>query len=179
MHLGHIRPMLFIDRDKLPPQVLGEIGHLACHPDLAVVDAPPVDMPAGIAQQEHAGRKTSHDGYEQHPECGLFVRQDRADPMLRVFLPEGQRNGPGEAGLVAQVQERGGVACGIRPPKGTDHGLVRGGLKVSSEEVVRKPENGVEPVETECDIGQGLRQIVPAADVGLLVEQNIAPVGFR
>ena len=77
------------------------------------------------------------------------------------------------------MQERGGVACCVRPPKRADHGLVRGGLKVSSEEVVRKPENGVEPVETECDIGQRLRQVVPAADVGLLMEQNIAPVRFR
>ena len=99
--------------------------------------------------------------------------------MLRVFLPEGQRNGPGEAGLVAQVQERGGVACCIRPPKGTDHGLVRGGLNIPAKEVVRKPENGIEPVETQSDIGQGFRQIVPAADVSLLMEQNIAPVGFR
>lgn len=77
------------------------------------------------------------------------------------------------------MQERGGVACGVRPPKGTDHGLVRGSLKVSSEEVVRKPENGIEPVEAERDIGQGFCQVVPAADVGLLMEQNIAPVGFR
>ena len=99
--------------------------------------------------------------------------------MLRVFLPEGQRNGPGEAGLVAQVQERGGVACCIRPPKRADHSLVRGGLNVSAKKMVRKPENGIEPVEAERDIGQGLRQVVPAADVGLLMEQDVAPVGFR
>ena len=139
----------------------------------------PVDMPAGIAPQEHAGRKTSHDGYEQHPERGLFVGQHRADAMLGVLLPKGQGDGLGEAGLVAQVQERGGVACCIRPPKGTDHGLVRGSLNVSSEEVVRKPENGVEPVETERDIGQRLRQVVPAADVGLLMQENIAPLLLR
>ena len=77
------------------------------------------------------------------------------------------------------MQERGGVACCIRPPKGTDHGLVRGGLKVSAKKMVRKPENGIEPVEAEGDIGQGLRQIVPAADVGLLVQEDVAPVGFR
>ena len=35
--------------------------------------------------------------------------------MLGIFLPKGQGNGLGEAGLVAQVQERGGVACGVRP----------------------------------------------------------------
>ena len=99
--------------------------------------------------------------------------------MLGIFLPKGQGNGLGEAGLVAQVQERGGVTGGVRPPKGADHGLVRGGLKVSSEEVVRKPENGVEPVEAEREIRQGFRQVVPAADVSLLMEQNIAPVGFR
>ena len=99
--------------------------------------------------------------------------------MLRVFLPEGQRNGPGEAGLVAQVQERGGVAGGIRPPKRADHSLVCGGLNVPAEEMIGKPENGIEPVETECDIGQGFRQVVPAADVGLLMEQDVAPVGFR
>ena len=99
--------------------------------------------------------------------------------MLRVFLPEGQRNGLGEAGLVAQVQERGGVAGRVRPPKRADHGLVRGSLKVSSEEVVRKPENGIKPVEAEREIGQGFRQVVPAADVGLLMEQDITPVGFR
>ena len=52
-------------------------------------------------------------------------------------------------------------------------------LNVSSEKVVGKPEDGIEPVETECEIGQGFCQIVPAADVGLLMEQNIAPVGFR
>ena len=34
-------------------------------------------------------------------------------------------------------------------------------------------------METECDIGQRLRQVVPAADVGLLVEQDVAPVRFR
>ena len=99
--------------------------------------------------------------------------------MLRVFLPEGQGDGLGEAGLVAQVQERGGVACGVRPPKRTDHGLVRGGLNVPAKEMVRKPENGIEPVEAEREIRQGFRQVVPAADVGLLMEQNIAPVGFR
>ena len=77
------------------------------------------------------------------------------------------------------MQERGGVACCIRPPKGTDHGLVRGGLNVSAQKMVRKPENGVEPVEAEREIRQGFRQVVPAADVGLLMEQDIAPVGFR
>ena len=99
--------------------------------------------------------------------------------MLGIFLSKGQGNGLGEAGLVAQVQERGGVACCIRPPKGTDHGLVRGGLNVSAKKMVRKPEDRIEPVETERDIGQGFCQIVPAADVGLLVEQDVAPVGFR
>ena len=44
---------------------------------------------------------------------------------------------------------------------------------------LRKKNDGDEPVETERDIGQRFRQIVPAADVGLLMEQNIAPVGFR
>ena len=87
--------------EVFPPQVLGQVGHLARHPDLAVVDAPPVDMPAGIAQQEHAGRETSHDGYEQHPERGLFVRQHRTDAVLGILLPEGQGDGLGEAGLVA------------------------------------------------------------------------------
>ena len=99
--------------------------------------------------------------------------------MLRVFLPEGQRNGLGEAGLVAQVQERGGVACGVRPPKRTDHGLVRGGLNVPAEEMIGQPQDRVEPVEAQGDIGQRFCQVVPAADVGLFVEQNIAPIRFR
>ena len=77
------------------------------------------------------------------------------------------------------MQERGGVTGGVRSPKRADHGLVRGSLNVSAKKMVGQPEDGIEPVETECDIGQGLRQIVPAADVGLLMEQNIAPVGFR
>ena len=132
-----------------------------------------------VGQKQNAQHHAGHDGNENDPERRFLIRQHRADPMLRVLLPKGQRDGLGEAGLVAQVQERGGVACGVRPPKGTDHGLVRGSLKVSSEEVVRKPENGIEPVEAERDIGQGFRQIVPAADVSLLMEQNIAPVGFR
>ena len=80
---------------------------------------------------------------------------------------------------MAQVQERGGVACCIRPPKGTDHGLVRGGLNVPAEEMIGQPQDRVEPVEAQGDIGQRLRQVVPAADVSLLMEQNIAPVGFR
>ena len=80
---------------------------------------------------------------------------------------------------MAQVQERGGVACCIRPPKGTDHGLVRGGLNVPAEEMIGQPQDRVEPVEAQGDIGQRFRQIVPAADVGLLMEQDVAPVGFR
>ena len=76
------------------------------------------------------------------------------------------------------MQERGGVACGVRPPKGTDHGLVRGGLNVPAKKVVGQPENGIEPVEAERDIGQGFCQVVPAADVGLLMEQDVAPVWF-
>ena len=77
------------------------------------------------------------------------------------------------------MQERGGVACCVRPPKRVDHGLVCGGLNVPAKKMVRKPEDGVKPVETECDIGQRLRQIVPTADVSLLMEQDVAPVGFR
>ena len=77
------------------------------------------------------------------------------------------------------MQERGGVARCIRPPKRADHGLVRGGLNVPAEEMIGQPENGIEPVEAERDIGQGFRQVVPAADVGLFVEQNIAPIRFR
>ena len=99
--------------------------------------------------------------------------------MLGIFLPKGQGDGLGEAGLVAQVEQSGGVACRVRSTKRADHGLVRGGLNVSAKKMVRKPEDGIEPVETERDIGQGFRQVVPAADVGLLMEQNIAPVGFR
>ena len=99
--------------------------------------------------------------------------------MLGILLPKGQGDGLGEAGLVAQVEQSGGITGGVRSTKRADHGLVRGGLNVSSEKVVGKPENGIEPVEAECDIGQGLRQIVPAADVGLFMEQDVAPVGFR
>ena len=85
----------------------------------------------------------------------------------------------GEAGLVAQVEQSGGVTGGVRPAKRADHGLVRGGLNVPAKKMVRKPEDGVEPVETQREIRQGFRQIVPAADVSLLMEQNIAPVRFR
>ena len=77
------------------------------------------------------------------------------------------------------MQERGGIAGRVRPPKRADHSLVRGGLNVPAKKMVRKPENGIEPVEAQGDIGQGFCQIVPAADVSLLMEQNIAPVGFR
>ena len=77
------------------------------------------------------------------------------------------------------MQERSGVAGGIRPPKRADHGLVRGGLNVPAEEMIGQPEDGIEPVEAERDIGQGFCQVVPAADVSLLMEQNITPVGFR
>ena len=99
--------------------------------------------------------------------------------MRGIFLPEGQRNSLGEAGLVAQVQERGGIAGGVRPPKRADHGLVRGGLNVPAEEMIGQPQDRVEPVEAQGDIGHRFCQVVPAADVGLLVEQDIAPIRFR
>ncbi len=34
-------------------------------------------------------------------------------------------------------------------------------------------------MEAEREIGQGFCQVVPAADVSLLMEQDVAPAGFR
>ena len=99
--------------------------------------------------------------------------------MLGIFLPKSQGDGLGEAGLVAQVQERGGVTGGVRPAKRADDSLVRGGFNIPPKEMIGQPQDGVKPVEAEGDIGQGFRQVVSAADVGLLVQENIAPVGFR
>ena len=99
--------------------------------------------------------------------------------MLGVLLPKGQGDGLGEAGLVAQVQERGGVACGVRPTKRADDGLIGRRFDIPAKEMIGQPQNRVEPVDAQRNITQGLRQIIPAADVGLLVEQNITPVRFR
>ena len=54
-----------------------------------------------VGQEQNAQHHAGHDGNENDPERGLFVRQHRADAMLGVFLPKGQRDGLGEAGLVA------------------------------------------------------------------------------
>ena len=77
---------------------------------------------------------------------------------------------------MAQTEEGGGVLDGVVGVEGLDHRLVAGGLNVPAEQPVGQPQQGVAPVQAQSHPGQGLGPVIPPADVGLLVEEDVLPV---
>lgn len=98
------------------------------------------------------------------------------DASLGVLLPKGQGHRLGQLAAVSQVQQGGGVLGGVLGAKAPDDGLVAGGLQIPAEQAVGQPEKGVAPVQAQRQPGQGLGQVIPPPQVGLLVEKDVGPV---
>lgn len=90
--------------------------------------------------------------------------------------PKAQGHRLGQLAAVSQVQQGGGVLGGVLGAKAPDDGLVAGGLQIPAEQAVGQPEKGVAPVQAQRQPGQGLGQVIPPPQVGLLVEKDVGPV---
>ena len=96
---------------------------------------------------------------------------------LASSSPKARGEDGGERGPPAQVEKGLGVPGGVLPAEGADHRLVAGGLHVPAEQAVGHPQHGVKPVDRQGQPGQDLGAVVPPAQVGLLVEEDVGPVG--
>ena len=100
-------------------------------------------------------------------------------PGCGAWHPPPQRPGGGRQGgrPPAQVEKGLGVPGGVLPAEGADHCLVAGGLHIPAEQAVGHPQHGVKPVDRQGQPGQNFGAVVPPAQVGPLVEEDVGPVG--
>ena len=130
----------------------------------------------GVGQNQDDGGRTHQQRDPCHPDRGPFIVQYVPDASLGVLLPKGQGHRLGQLAAVSQVQQGGGVLGGVLGAKAPDDGLVAGGLQIPAEQAVGQPEKGVAPVQAQRQPGQGLGQVIPPPQVGLLVEKDVGPV---
>ena len=157
-------------------------GCVQCQPlhHLPAGDGVPIQLrPRGVpvGQQQHRRHHAGGSCRQHQPEGGFFVGEHPPDAVLGILLPKGQGEDGGERRPPAQVEEGLGVPGGVLPAESADHRLVAGGLHVPAEQAVGHPQHGVKPVDRQGQPGQDLGAVVPPAQVGLLVEKDVGPVG--
>ena len=123
----------------------------------------------------HTGGRPQQDG----PPLGALPFQHVSYPASGVPLPEGQGRSRQDAPAGGQGQQGGGV---VRPhplPQLFHHRLVAAHLHVPAHQQEGRPHQGVEPVDAQNPVGQQLHQVVQAADVVPLVEEDVPPLPLR
>ena len=168
--------------DNFPLLVLGQGHGAGCPAQRSLGDAGQAQGGGGgavVARKAHPQHQADQRGGHQHPHHRAAVAEQGDDALLRVLLPKGEGDGAGDPRVPAQMEQGSGVFCGagvFLVIQAAQDRLIRRHLDVQAEQAVGDPEDGVKPVQAQQDIGQGLEAVVPAADVGLLMQEDIAPL---
>ena len=126
-----------------------------------------------IGQQRHGYDGAEEDGRQDGPEGGPAQPGQMPDSALGISRPEGQRRRAEDGMSHRQRQQRSGI---IRPdvgPQRPDDGLVTADLHIPSGQKKGNPDQGIEPVEAQCPVGQQLEEMIQPPDVEPLVEQDV------
>ena len=124
-----------------------------------------------VGEQSGSKGNTQQGCQRNHPEFGLAVVQHPGNALLYPHLRKCQGANLNPIGGGAG-QQSGGVILLLLGVHAFNHGFVTGLLHIPAEQEVGNPAQGIEPVNAQQHIAQGLPQVVAPAQVGLLVSQH-------
>ena len=125
-----------------------------------------------VGEEAHRQHRAQHRRKNHHPEFGLAVVQHTLDSLLDPHLAKGQGAGGNGVPWQTALQQGGGIGLFVPGGHVFDDRLVAGLLNVPAEEYVSQSAQGIEPVNAEQGIPQGLPQVVAPAQMGPLMGEH-------
>ena len=135
--------------------------------------------PLGIGGAEGDQSHADHGAHGDDPRLGPFPVQQVPDASAGVALAEGKGHPRHDAAAGGKAQQGGGV---VRPDVLAQfpyHCLVAAHFHVLPRQNERRPHQRVEPVDAQGQKRQELHHMIPAAEVILLMPQDVASLRFR
>ena len=130
----------------------------------------------GIRQEAHRRHGNDHRHNCRNPDAGLFIAEHIFDSGFHAVLPEGHGAGGHRVSGGGAGQQGVGIGLPLRIRQVRHGPFVAGHFQIPAEKNVRNPHQRLEPVDRQQDKPKGLPPVVPVAQMGPLVPQNVGPV---